>query len=297
MKRSILFFISFLLAFSCQSKRDHAVAYYKALAEINNEILYQVHLALRESKRIMIKNMSASGESVDADLARLENYFDSIGNMCERDIRLLHQIGPFDGDSLLYNSFLETLETVDQINKEDFTVLLDQLKKGEVNAARINALYNASVSLADHHIQRIDSIKKFNTRYGINLDTLELNLSKSKSEKFRANISLIHNSVPISGDCYNGYGQIRDINGSLYTGHFKNGLFDGKGRLEYSDGDSYEGEFVEGSFQGYGVYTWAKGQVYKGEWREDAINGVGSMIWPAGDTTFGYWRNGVLTEL
>lgn len=273
------------------------MAYYKELAEINNEILYQVHLSLRETKRIMIKNMSGSGETIEADLARLEQYFDSIDNMCERDIRLLHQIGPFDGDSVLYTSFLETLEIVDRINQEDFSVLLGQLKKGEVNAARINALYNASVKLADHHIQRVDSIKAFNIRYGINLDTLELNLSKSKSEKFRANISLIHNSVPISGDCYNGYGQIRDIDGSLYTGHFKNGLFDGKGKLEYSDGDSYEGEFVEGSFQGYGVYKWAKGQVYEGEWREDAINGVGSMIWSTGDTTFGYWRNGVLTDL
>lgn len=296
MKRYIVLIMMIFLAQACQKDDPAILDYYKELTEINNDIIYQVHLSLNETRKLSQNRLNGNDREMEKDYSELKKNFDSIANLCEMNLQALDQIGPFGNDSILYNTFRQTVVLVQEINQNEFADFLANIQTGEKNASRINALYSASVKLADHHIQRIDSILKFNDRYDLNLDTMELNLSKVKSEKFITNISVMHNSVVISGDCYNGYGQIKDSSGSLYTGQFRNGLFHGKGKLIYKNGEYYDGEFRNGSFHGHGKYQWKNGALYDGEWREDLFNGIGTMVDEGGDTIYGYWRNGILKK-
>ncbi len=297
MKRLIILMILVLSFNTCQNDDNFALDYYRELTQVNNELIYQVHLALEETKRLMLSQPLLTDKEKEAEFEKLKNSFDSIGRICERNISALEKIGPLGNDSILYNSFLQTLTLIQNINRNEFSNFLMHFHSGDMNAGRINALYSASIKLANNHMIRIDSILEFNNRYKLNLDTLELVLSKSKAEKFNTNISVMHNSILLSGSSVDGYGQIRDVDGALYTGYFKDGLFHGKGRLEYENGDTYEGEFFKGTFHGYGIYRWKNGSEYKGQWREDLYNGIGTMVNAKGDTTFGYWLNGILTDI
>ena len=283
--------------FSCVKQESEALVYYRNLTEMHNELIYQVHLSLNETRSLIASHMSSSTEISEEEIEELSACYDSVASNCNIQKARLEKIGPLDDDSLIYSTFLNSIYIIEDIYNEELSGFLAGLKRGVLTADRLNVLYSASMKLASAHIDRVESILDFNEKYELNLDTLELILSKSSTEKFQANISIIHNSVPIAGNTVNGYGQLRDVNGSLYTGQFKNGLFHGEGKLEYPDGDTYEGEFKNGGFGGYGKYTWNNGSVYEGQWRDDLFNGIGTMISQEGDTLYGYWLNGVYTKL
>lgn len=284
----------FSLLFSCSNREVESYNYYNTLVDINNDLLVQVYESLYKTKLyIAISNDSALTPSA---YETLRKSYTSICDICERNLQILAQTGPFYKDSILLNTYRLSIEKLNSLYDEEFSTILSLLKEGVRNAEVTEALYNASLKLADNHIFVLDSVAAFADRYALDVDSLQIDYHKKKAVKFRKDISRISNSICITGDCIDGFGQQEDQLGNVYTGYFKNGLFHGKGKLIMMNGDSYEGSFVRGSFEGEGLYTWQNGDKFRGEWRDDQINGIGTMIRVHGDTIFGYWENGVVKK-
>jgi hypothetical protein len=282
------------LLFSCNDRARESYNYYNTLVGINNDLLVQVYESLYKTKLyIAISNDSALTPSA---YESLKKSYASICGICERNLLTLEQMGPFYEDSILMNTYTYSIERLNNLYEEEFNTILSLLREGVRNATITEALYNASLKLADNHIIVLDSVAAFANKYQLEIDSLQIDYHKKKAVKFRKDISRISNSICITGDCVNGFGQQEDQLGNVYTGYFKNGLFHGKGKLVMMNGDSYEGDFVRGSFEGEGLYIWQNGDKYRGEWRDDQINGIGTMISTLGDTIFGYWENGVVKK-
>lgn len=282
------------LLFSCNNREKESYNYYNTLVDINNDLLVQIYESLYKTKLyIAISNDSALTPSA---YESLRTSYRSICDICDRNMQILAQTGPFYRDSILLNTYRASIERLDSLYEEEFSTILSLLREGVRNAEITEALYSASLKLADNHIFVLDSVAEFANRYALEVDSLQIDYHKKKAIKFRKDISRINNSICITGDCIDGFGQQEDQLGNMYTGYFKNGLFHGKGMLLMMNGDSYEGDFVRGSFEGEGMYTWQNGDKFRGEWRDDQINGIGTMIRIRGDTIFGYWENGVVKK-
>lgn len=279
---------------SCNNREKESYNYYNTLVDINNDLLVQVYESLYKTKLyIAISNDSALTPSA---YATLRNSYKAICNICERNVQILKQTGPFYKDSILLNTYMLSVEKLNNLYDQEFSTILALLQEGVRDTEITEALYNASLKLADNHIFVLDSVAEFANRYALDIDSLQIDYHKKKAIKFRKDISRISNSICITGDCIDGFGQQEDQLGNVYTGYFKNGLFHGKGKLLMMNGDSYEGDFIRGSFEGEGLYTWQNGDRFRGEWRDDQINGIGTMIRIHGDTIFGYWENGVVKK-
>lgn len=284
--------VSFL--FSCDNKERASYNYYNTLVGINNDLLVQVYESLYKTKLfIAISNDSALTPSA---YEALRKSYASITDICNRNLQILEQTGPFYKDSILLKTYTLSVDKITTLYEKEFTTILSLLREGVRNEVITKALYTTSMKLAENHIFVLDSVAEFADRYNLEVDSLQIDYHKKKAVKFRKDIARISNSICITGDCVNGFGQQEDHLGNVYTGYFSNGLFHGKGRLVMMNGDTYEGNFVRGSFEGEGVYTWQNGDKYRGEWRDDQINGIGTMITAVGDTIFGYWENGVVKK-
>ncbi|XP_066476722.1 MORN repeat-containing protein 4 isoform X2 [Tiliqua scincoides] len=79
-----------------------------------------------------------------------------------------------------------------------------------------------------------------------------------------------------------GVGQLTFADGSVYLGHFENGLFNGCGVLTFADGSRYEGEFVQGKFNGVGVFTRYDNMIFEGEFKGGRVDGFGLLTFPDG---------------
>ena len=290
-----IFIVLALITISCREEETNALDYYNQLARINNEVTFQLHLTIKALKKEMTE--TDNGIIHPDSLIYLRNNIDSVITLCRINREKLRMIGPYEQDSILMKAFIASLNNIEMISTEELSNLLDDLSKHNHGNSVILSLYNASMKLADDHQSRIQAVLLFNAKYGIEFDTTALAVSRDKTLKFSDNITLLHNSVPLTGNCVNGFGQLQSSNGTLYTGEFRDGLFDGYGKLEYPDGSFYEGHFRNGSFHGKGLFSWKNGMVYKGEWREDKFNGIGTLITSAGDSAYGYWVNGVLTDI
>ncbi len=290
----ILMIMLVSVLFSCDDRERESYNYYNTLVDINNDLLVQVYESLYKTRLfIAISNDSALTPSA---YESLKKSYASICDICERNLQTLEQTGPFYKDSILLNTYTYSIKRLNNLYEDEFSTILSLLRDGVRNATITQALYNASLKLADNHIFVLDSVAEFANRYALEIDSLQIDYHKKKAVKFRKDISRISNSICITGDCVNGFGQQEDQLGNVYTGYFKNGLFHGKGKLIMMNGDSYAGDFVRGSFEGEGLYTWQNGDKYRGEWRNDQINGIGTMIRIVGDTTFGYWENGIVKK-
>jgi len=282
------------LLFSCSDKEKASYNYYNTLVDINNDLLVQVYESLYKTKLyIAISNDSALTPSA---YESLRQSYVSICDICERNLQTLQQTGPFYKDSILMKTYTLSIDRLNTLYENEFSTILSLLREGVRNTKITGALYNASLKLAENHIFVLDSVAEFADRYNLAIDSLQIDYHKKKAVKFRKDISRISNSICITGDCVNGFGQQEDHLGNIYTGYFRNGLFHGKGKLVLMNGDTYEGDFVRGSFEGEGLYRWQNGDKFRGEWREDQINGIGTMIRITGDTIFGYWENGVVKK-
>lgn len=282
------------LLFSCDNREKESYNYYNTLVDINNDLLVQVYESLYKTKLyITIAYDSAITPSA---YESLRSSYASICDICERNLHILEQTGPFYNDSILLKTYTSSLERIDNLYDEEFSTILSLLQEGVRSSGITEALYNASLKLADNHIFVLDSVALFANRYALEVDSLQIDYHKKKAIKFRKDISRISNSICITGDCIDGFGQQEDQMGNIFTGYFQDGLFHGKGKLVLMNGDSYEGDFVRGSFEGEGIYTWQNGDKFRGEWRDDQINGIGTMIRTHGDTIFGYWENGVVKK-
>ena len=110
--------------------------------------------------------------------------------------------------------------------------------------------------------------------------------------------------------------------GSVYDGHYKNGLREGTGRytfaggkgafyngewlgglkhgvgtFRYPDKSRFVGEFRAGKRHGQGTYTYPNGDRFCGGWVADLKHGPGAYVYAADQTVFtGEWNEGVCTD-
>ncbi len=290
-----VFWLILLTVFSCNNKDLEVRNYYNELLQINNELLFEIYETLYETR----KCISYSDQDQKADTsfhALLKQRLNHISQLSTRNLDRLQEMGSLDDDSILYKTFIQSFRQLDELSRNEFSTILDCILIGEMTQKRIDALYTASIKLAENHISVLDSLTKFSRRYNIDMHLTEIDYHRRKTERFKRDISRITRSVCLSGNCIDGFGQQQDERGTLYSGYFNNGLFHGKGKLVDSVGNTYEGGFSNGSFQGYGTYEWKTGKKYVGEWREDEFNGIGTMYTENDDTIFGYWQNGVLKK-
>ena len=88
-------------------------------------------------------------------------------------------------------------------------------------------------------------------------------------------------------------GDMTYVNGSKYSGSFKNGKRHGYGKYYDSDGSCYEGGFYDDHFHGKGKFVWADGIYYEGQWRRGAMHGRGEEGTSDGLVRYsGLWDNG-----
>ena len=73
-----------------------------------------------------------------------------------------------------------------------------------------------------------------------------------------------------------GEGRLADATGSVYDGHWHEGLRDGRGVLVSAAGDRYEGEWLADKRHGRGAAAGIDGRAYDGEWREGLFHGNGT---------------------
>lgn len=83
-----------------------------------------------------------------------------------------------------------------------------------------------------------------------------------------------------SSDCKNGPGRYTDkTSGSVYVGHFKDGLRHGFGHLQVSPNCFYVGEWICDRKEGTGLMIEESGRIYYGQWRKNHREGKGIMIY------------------
>jgi hypothetical protein len=107
----------------------------------------------------------------------------------------------------------------------------------------------------------------------------------------------------LEGNCRDGKGLLRDADGALYSGGFRDGKFNGTGRIEYPDGSWYEGGFLDGEFHGKGTHS-SGALVFSGTWdhgREadgDAVRSFadGSRLEGTGSWTGSFTGKGAYTD-
>merc|ERR1711953_768757 len=80
--------------------------------------------------------------------------------------------------------------------------------------------------------------------------------------------------------------------GSIYEGHYRNGVFHGHGRMVHKNGDYYLGDFVNGLAEGQGLFVKMSGEKYEGAWENNLPNGKGEHVSENNENYQGYFLNG-----
>ena len=75
-----------------------------------------------------------------------------------------------------------------------------------------------------------------------------------------------------------GQGKLTFIDGSVYTGEFKNNAAEGRGKL-ISPGCSFSGFFLNNKKEGEGVAIYSNGEKYEGGFKEDMKHGKGKYYY------------------
>eukprot|EP01032_Pedospumella_encystans_P014988 gene14988-17185_t len=73
-----------------------------------------------------------------------------------------------------------------------------------------------------------------------------------------------------------GFGVLKNSDGTMYEGFWEKDLKHGEGKLTQPDGREVQGMFVEGKlWSGIGAYKWS-GDVFSGVWEDGVLNGPGT---------------------
>ncbi len=99
---------------------------------------------------------------------------------------------------------------------------------------------------------------------------------------------------PSSPVYYQGFVNVRYLNGDSYAGIVANGFRNGKGTLVYADQKIYSGNWLNDVRSGYGEQQWPVGSKYtsyKGEWANDLPNGRGVLAFTSGHVYSGQLVN------
>jgi len=98
-------------------------------------------------------------------------------------------------------------------------------------------------------------------------------------------------------DMLHGQGSITLIDGSKYTGDWRNNQPDGRGFHDYGTGGSFEGQLKAGKRHGQGVLINEAGNKYVGEFVNDIVEGLGIVFNSSGEiTAMGRYQAGVLVS-
>jgi len=94
------------------------------------------------------------------------------------------------------------------------------------------------------------------------------------------------------------HGTLTYLDGSSYTGGWKNNLRDGpKGRYQFANGSIYVGDFLEDQMEGEGVLTHPNGNRFVGAWKKGGRHGHGFEFRPDGTLRReGRWIKGVFQK-
>jgi hypothetical protein len=88
-----------------------------------------------------------------------------------------------------------------------------------------------------------------------------------------------------------GHGVSTLLDGTAYTGDWKNGKCNGFGKCVYArTRDQYDGKWVGGVRCGRGICQYANGAQYDGEWRDDKCHGLGTYTFADGSFYQGHWK-------
>ena len=116
-------------------------------------------------------------------------------------------------------------------------------------------------------------------------------------------------------DRENGIGTLKDKEGNVYEGPYKNGLMHGKikhlkngefrfegnyaagkksgeGREAFADGSTYTGTYKVNRYHGKGKRTFANGDVYDGNFKDGLYDGKGRLVMKDGTVKEGKWAEG-----
>lgn len=85
-------------------------------------------------------------------------------------------------------------------------------------------------------------------------------------------------------------GTMRYVNGSVYTGQWKDGQMHGNGIIRWDDGSVYSGQWLHGKRTGCGTYIWTNGDKYVGQWKENQMCGKGMFYHKDGSIEVGVWK-------
>lgn len=97
------------------------------------------------------------------------------------------------------------------------------------------------------------------------------------------------------GSNLNGFGTIlipEDKLYSIYSGYFRDGVYEGDGVFVYSSGDKYSGEFKNGKIDGFGKAESIQGDIYIGEFKDQHFNGFGVYQYKNQTKYIGEFRDG-----
>ena len=107
---------------------------------------------------------------------------------------------------------------------------------------------------------------------------------------------LKNKDVEIIGIPFVGQGAIKDADGDLYMGEYKNGEKHGIGINISENGFIIAGEWVKGELQGKGMLIWEDGTVFFGDFSGSIVEGAGLIKYSNGEVFLGNWvenqRNG-----
>jgi hypothetical protein len=95
----------------------------------------------------------------------------------------------------------------------------------------------------------------------------------------------------IQDELPHGVGAKHGIDGSLFTGQWKNGKQFLLGERIYENKSKYQGMLSESLFNGKGKFTWPDGSTFDGEFSKSSIKGFGKYKHIEGDTFEGTWNN------
>lgn len=80
-------------------------------------------------------------------------------------------------------------------------------------------------------------------------------------------------------DRNNYFGVRKWVNGSWYSGAFRDGKCQGYGLYHNHYGDELIGMFAMNKVSYYCIYKHSKGGIYEGEWLNNLIHGIGKEEW------------------
>jgi len=133
----------------------------------------------------------------------------------------------------------------------------------------------------------LKAMKKFTLRIQTLLTLIFLNTNALSQ-------SSLMPPCPLEGFKDKCYAEIKNSNGTKYTGEFANDKADGRGIAVYPNGGKFIGEFSNGMRHGEGTYYFTNGDVYRGQWENGKRNGQGTLSLASGGNKTGIWVDGVL---